>query len=114
MIPIKIQCGCGQRYAFEVEPVSGHMPSAITCPVCGSDGTEAANQAIAHSAPAQPAVVAATLPKPSISIPQVTPAAPPRPLGVPGLEVDPEQVKHEARAKILWGDVPEEVAKFMV
>ncbi len=116
MIPIKIQCGCGQRYAFEVEPISGHMPSAITCPVCGADGTEAANQAIAQSMPAQPAVVAATLLKPSISIPQATPAppAPLRSLGIPGLEVDPEQVKHEARAKILWGDVPEEVAKFMV
>lgn len=49
MMPIKIQCGCGQRYAFEVEPVCGRMPDAIICPVCGADGTSAANEAIAFT-----------------------------------------------------------------
>jgi len=24
-LPIKIQCGCGQKYAFDVEPVNGRM-----------------------------------------------------------------------------------------
>ncbi|MDR3457276.1 MAG: hypothetical protein P4N60_07510 [Verrucomicrobiae bacterium] len=48
MIPIKIQCGCGQRYAFNVEPICGRMPSQIACPVCGSDGTIAANEVIAY------------------------------------------------------------------
>jgi hypothetical protein len=55
MIPIKIQCGCGQRYAFDVEPVNGRMSSAVACPVCGMDGTAAANEMIAQTLAAQPA-----------------------------------------------------------
>src|ERR1043165_1629377 len=38
-LPIKVLCGCGQKYAFEVEPVNGRMPSRVACPVCGADGT---------------------------------------------------------------------------
>ena len=53
MIPVKIHCGCGQRYAFEVEPVNGLMPSSVACPVCGADGTGAANEIIAHVLAAQ-------------------------------------------------------------
>jgi hypothetical protein len=49
MITVKILCGCGQRYAFDVEPVNGQMPSAVTCPTCGADGTAAANDLIAQS-----------------------------------------------------------------
>jgi hypothetical protein len=30
MVPIKIQCGCGQKYAFDVEPVGGRMASSPT------------------------------------------------------------------------------------
>jgi hypothetical protein len=51
MVPIKIQCDCGQRYAFDVEPVDGRMPSAIVCPTCGADGTTAANESIARLLP---------------------------------------------------------------
>jgi hypothetical protein len=47
MIPIEIQCSCGQRFAFNVEPVQGRMPESVGCPTCGCDVTEAANQAIA-------------------------------------------------------------------
>jgi hypothetical protein len=46
MIPIKIQCGCGQRYVFDVEPVNGEMPTPVACPECGADGTAAANAGI--------------------------------------------------------------------
>ncbi len=49
MIPVKVQCGCGQRYAFDVEPVHGRMPSPVACPVCGADGTLAANEIIAQT-----------------------------------------------------------------
>jgi hypothetical protein len=49
MIPIKIQCGCGQKYAFDVEPVNGRMSSAVACPVCGADGTAAADAVIAQT-----------------------------------------------------------------
>lgn len=47
MMPVKIQCGCGQRYAFDIEPYCGRMPASVTCPVCGADGTSAANEVIA-------------------------------------------------------------------
>jgi hypothetical protein len=49
MMPVKIQCGCGQRYAFDIEPVCGRMPDRVACPVCGADGTSAANQLIAYT-----------------------------------------------------------------
>ncbi len=44
MIPVKIYCACGQKYAFEVEPADNRMPVMVTCPVCGRDGTEEANR----------------------------------------------------------------------
>jgi outer membrane protein assembly factor BamB len=43
---IKIECGCGTRFGFDVEPVNGAMPSQVACPSCGADGTEAANDII--------------------------------------------------------------------
>jgi hypothetical protein len=59
-IPIKIECPCGQNYAFDVEPVDGRMPSEIACPSCGVDGTDAANaiiaQNLAAAGPATPPV----------------------------------------------------------
>src|SRR5436190_21884334 len=58
MIPIKIQCGCGQKYAFDVEPVGGQMPGAVSCPVCGVDGTGAANSVLAQHFASRPTVVA--------------------------------------------------------
>jgi hypothetical protein len=49
MMPVKIQCSCGQRYAFDIEPVCGRMTSRVACPVCGTDGTSAANEVIAFT-----------------------------------------------------------------
>ena len=60
MIPVKIECGCGQRYAFDVEPVNGRMPTPVVCPVCGMDGTAAANASIAHFVTAQAALAASS------------------------------------------------------
>ena len=48
MIPVKIYCACGQKYAFEVQPVDGRMPVSVNCPLCHRDGTEQANQIIAR------------------------------------------------------------------
>lgn len=73
MIPIKIQCGCGQRYAFEVEPVNGQMGTAVACPVCGTDGTAAANEAISQALTAQPQAA----PSSSLRVAAAVPAAPP-------------------------------------
>ena len=47
---IKVQCPCGSKYSFEVEPVDGRMPFAVNCPTCNADGTEMANQLIAEAA----------------------------------------------------------------
>lgn len=40
---VAIDCSCGTRYKFDVEPVNGQMPATVQCPECGVDGTEAAN-----------------------------------------------------------------------
>jgi hypothetical protein len=48
-IPVKIYCGCGQHYSFDIEPVAGRMPAPVACPVCGADGTDAANAVIAQT-----------------------------------------------------------------
>jgi hypothetical protein len=69
MMPIKIQCGCGQKYAFEAEPINGQMANAVTCPVCGVDGTGVANQIIADAMAAQ-----APPPAPSARLRAATPA----------------------------------------
>ncbi|TAL05959.1 MAG: hypothetical protein EPO07_02645, partial [Verrucomicrobia bacterium] len=49
MIAVKILCACGQKIAFDVEPVHGRMPTALQCPVCGADATAPANAAIAQT-----------------------------------------------------------------
>jgi len=48
MVAVKILCGCGQKYAFDVDPLDGRMPSPVQCPVCRMDGTAAANEMIAQ------------------------------------------------------------------
>ena len=53
-VPVKIVCSCGQKYAFDVYPLNGCMPSPIKCPVCGVDGTAVANEIIAIALKAQP------------------------------------------------------------
>jgi hypothetical protein len=40
---LKLRCHCGQKFKFDVEPQEGRMPFAVTCPICGTDGTDAAN-----------------------------------------------------------------------
>ena len=40
---VKIQCPCGTRYKFDVEPINGLMPGPVSCPTCGVDGTAAGN-----------------------------------------------------------------------
>ena len=55
---IKVQCPCGTRFEFEVEPVHERMPVPINCPACGVDATDLANAVIKQrSSQARPAVV---------------------------------------------------------
>src|SRR5438876_7155853 len=57
---IKIECGCGTRFKFDVEPVNGRMPVKVQCPSCGTDATTDADQIIARKIPyAPPAAVPA-------------------------------------------------------
>jgi hypothetical protein len=81
MIPVKIQCGCGQRYAFDIEPVNGRMPAPVACPVCGADGAAVANEIIAQALAAQPVIArpAATVLRPTGSLTAVSQTGPIRP-----------------------------------
>jgi len=45
---IKIDCQCGTRFSFDVEPVNGRMPVGIGCPSCQTDATGTANAIIAQ------------------------------------------------------------------
>jgi hypothetical protein len=124
MIPIKIQCGCGQRYEFEVEPVGGQVPSPVVCPVCGADGTAAANEAIALSVAAPPTPAATGRGPLRVEVPargnvSATPAAHARTAArrgavlLPG-QVDRTQAEYEARAKVSWGDPPQAVTGYLM
>jgi hypothetical protein len=58
MMEVKVQCDCGQKYKFDVEPVNGRMPFTVACPICGADGTDKANailrETIVYQIPAPP------------------------------------------------------------
>ena len=56
---IKIECGCGTKYSFDVEPRDGQMPWTVQCPACHADGTGAANRIIAEKSSAGETPVAA-------------------------------------------------------
>lgn len=76
MVSVKIQCPCGQRYAFDVEPVNGRMPSLVSCPACGADGTAAANDVIAQSLTAKTEVPPTEVPPTAGLRLQTEPATP--------------------------------------
>src|SRR5690242_7655177 len=50
---VKVQCSCGTRYKFDVEPINGQLPGPVGCPTCGADGTAAANAIIQQALSAQ-------------------------------------------------------------
>lgn len=120
MMPIKIECECGQHYAFDVEPLNGRMPSTVACPHCGADGTVAANQSITRQL-APGASTTETPPSPparlALAVSSAPPAAHPakarRPDPRLGL-VDRTQAEHEARAKAMWGDSSEQVISYLM
>jgi hypothetical protein len=135
MLAVKVNCGCGQHYSFDVEPVEGRMPVAVTCPRCGVDGTAAANSVIAQytpaaapapTVPATPAfklrAVVPTSPSPAASASALaTPAASPFPAAtaprgtmVHGGQTSHAQALFDAKAKISWGDPPEVVSRFLM
>jgi len=129
MRTIKVQCACGQRYAFDVETTVRSMPYTVACPICGTDGPPSANEILAQSIQVQPlvapaAVLTAAPPAPPAGIrlsraaPAVAAAAAPAPTPAPARllpgQLPRPQAELEARAKIFWGDPPEEVVKFLM
>ena len=138
MIELKIHCACGQKYKFDVEPVNNRMAFAVACPVCGANGTEQANAMLGQMSifklvepapapspaaipPPPPPVVARPSAPTLVSSPiQTAVAAQSAPTFRPGAaklgiaSKDPEQLEAEAKAKILWGDKPEEVTHFLM
>ncbi len=88
---VKVQCACGTKYKFEVEPVNTRMPAPVSCPACGADGTEQANEFLRASLSAQVPRAAGPPPvarvvssplRPSVSDSQQPPIPPP--IGLPG------------------------------
>ena len=69
MMELKVQCDCGQKYKFDVEPVNGRMPFAVTCPICGADGTGKANAILRDT-------IVHQIPPPRSSPPPPPPVAP--------------------------------------
>lgn len=92
---LKIVCGCGAKYKFEVEPVNGQLPGPVHCPVCHADGTAEGNRLLAqmaavpapaesHGAPrislptagaGGPRIAIPTIPKPAVAAPTTMAAA---------------------------------------
>lgn len=62
---LKIDCECGTRFKFDVEPVNGRMPVGIGCPDCKLDATGAANRLIAQQLGLSAAVAPAAAPAPA-------------------------------------------------
>lgn len=81
MPELKVQCDCGQKYKFDVEPVNGRMPFTVSCPVCGADGTQKANAILQQMAPGP----AAASPIRLISEEPTAPIAPSAPAVSPGI-----------------------------
>ena len=82
---IKVVCDCGTKYAFEVEPVDGHMPQPVKCPACGANGTAQANAAIREGLGiAAPAPAPIPVPAPVVTPPvHAMPTAPTTPVAKP-------------------------------
>jgi uncharacterized protein YjeT (DUF2065 family) len=121
ILTIKIECGCGQHYAFDVEADGALEAGTVVCPTCGADGTNAANAIITKNLAATPVAkerIYVIPPPPSPRV--VAPAPPPLPTArvpaaAPGIKEDERnQAEVEAKAKILWGDPPEEVIRFLM
>ncbi len=98
---VKIQCGCGTRFAFDVEPFNGRMPVRVKCPDCNADGTESANEAIRQKlSAAAPLPVPAESPAPArqpmrVAVPQPQTVAAPV-AAAAAVTFCPRHLKHPA------------------
>jgi hypothetical protein len=117
VIPISLDCPCGQRYEFEIEPADGQMPGTVACPTCGADGTAAANDFIGQTLAAQPAAAPPTSARLRVNTPpqaeERTASGAPASRRVPG-RTNREQSEKQARLKIEWGETPAAVNAYLV
>jgi hypothetical protein len=115
MATIKIHCGCGQHYTFDVG--DGAQSSPVTCPACGARSTDAANTIILPSAQPKP-VVRLHVSTPAPALPAEAPTGNSGSIrsraALRDGPANPAQSEIEARAKIIWGDPPEEIVKFLM
>src|SRR5207302_8451910 len=81
---IKVQCPCGSKYKFDIEPVNGRMPMPVNCPSCGADGTDLANDFL-RQLEAPPETTPATSASGQLRIHRqaVPPLIPPAPIPMP-------------------------------
>jgi hypothetical protein len=93
MIEVKVQCDCGTKYKFDVEPLDGRLPSRVHCPGCGIEGTDAAN-ALLRQKLAPPAAS----PSKTAPIPKAAASSLPGPKAVP-LVVEPVPARGTAGLK---------------
>jgi hypothetical protein len=75
MMEVKVQCDCGQKYKFDVEPVNGRMPFTVACPICGADGTAKANAILRET-------IVYQIPAPTSPLPPPPPPPAPEPIRV--------------------------------
>jgi uncharacterized protein YxjI len=100
---IKIICGCGTKFKFDVEPVNGRVPVAILCPNCGTNCTTDANQQVqqklgtSYATPAPASAVAYATASASAPAAVAVTAAP------PGLRISGGS---SAAATLLTGETP--------
>src|SRR6267143_1825858 len=78
---IKVQCECGTKFKFDVEPVHGRMPVPVACPECATDATASANQFISQNmaatiSPANYPAAAVGVSAPRAAVAVAAPAAP--------------------------------------
>jgi hypothetical protein len=95
---LKVLCDCGQKYAFDVEPIANQMPFIVNCPSCGKDGTSTANSILAETNTASVAPVKTAGPvRLSVSVPvaqttlSVQPTHAPPPMQTPEIKTPPRQ-----------------------
>jgi uncharacterized protein YxjI len=62
---VKIECPCGTRFKFDVEPHRGRMPQRVACPACNADATDAANAFIGTHLPVVPGPAPISPPPPA-------------------------------------------------
>ncbi len=112
---VKVECPCGTRFEFEVQPVNNRMPVAINCPGCNADATGLANEVIAQQSADAPAAVpvAAILPvaaaapvaAPAPVMPAAAPPPPPPPPAPGGLRIS-KSAAHAAPAPVAVAPAP--------